>query len=602
MPSPDRLESMASAKVLTAAGHPAEETDTLRRADGLAVRLLSWAVQLRAVETLSRDLRREDWKDERDNFYQFAHSHILRPDRILDHIDYLPRLLSLAVALTDWNQAHRLVQATFAAIDLLKERTKAEKDDTCSVRLNGIASAASPADLWRSFLETVRRCAADAVVRSVRWSQSDGKIYPLPEQAMDLCELVGLERNAEAIRAMSLGFRESDLAKTAYKDYVRRYASRQRPAVEGESDLYGMYSHQADLAEFLKKSSGAVSASGAERVNLRCLVDPKDASEVSLFPYLFPARPYTAQEVSLFLPSLCVFESIQTAPAREWARYVRALRGVWVWERLVDEHSDAIEGSSSEVAPEIPARAIIGKHKSGSGARLGISSLLTTTESFKCAASGKADISRERYHRIERLVNLAISARPRPTHLLLPELALPERWIDTVSGLLINAGISLIAGLDYRLISPNLIYSEAVLVLKDDRLGFPSTVQIRQPKALPAPGEEEDLLAFFGKSWPTYLKDSPKPIYIHEGFCFGVLVCSELQNVAHRLQFQGKVDCVMILSWNPDLETFSSLVESASLDVHAHIALVNNRQYGDSRVRVPAKEHYLRDLCRLKGG
>ena len=95
---------------------------------------------------------------------------------------------------------------------------------------------------------------------------------------------------------------------------------------------------------------------------------------------------------------------------------------------------------------------------------------------------------------------------------------------------------------------------------------------------------------------------SPKPIYIHEGFCFGVLVCSELQNVAHRLQFQGKVDCVMILSWNPDLETFSSLVESASLDVHAHIALVNNRQYGDSRVRVPAKEHYLRDLCRLKGG
>lgn len=127
MPSPDRLESMASAKVLTAAGHPAEETDTLRRADGLAVRRLSWAVRLRAVETLSRDLRREDWKDERDNFYQFAHSHILRPDRIFDHIDYLPRLLSLAVALTHWNQAHRLVQATFAAIDLLKERTKAEK-------------------------------------------------------------------------------------------------------------------------------------------------------------------------------------------------------------------------------------------------------------------------------------------------------------------------------------------------------------------------------------------------------------------------------------------------------------------------------------------
>jgi len=80
------------------------------------------------------------------------------------------------------------------------------------------------------------------------------------------------------------------------------------------------------------------------------------------------------------------------------------------------------------------------------------------------------------------------------------------------------------------------------------------------------------------------------------------LVCSELQNVEHRLDLQGDVDCVMVLSWNQDLETFSALVEAASLDVHAHIALVNNRRYGDSRVRTPAKQHHGRDLCRLRGG
>lgn len=59
---------------------------------------------------------------------------------------------------------------------------------------------------------------------------------------------------------------------------------------------------------------------------------------------------------------------------------------------------------------------------------------------------------------------------------------------------------------------------------------------------------------------------------------------------------------MMVLSWNQDLDTFSALVESASLDVHAHIALVNNREYGDSRVRSPAKEAYKRDVCRLRGG
>ena len=40
MPSPEHLESMASARILTAAGNPSEEADTLRRADGLAVRRL----------------------------------------------------------------------------------------------------------------------------------------------------------------------------------------------------------------------------------------------------------------------------------------------------------------------------------------------------------------------------------------------------------------------------------------------------------------------------------------------------------------------------------------------------------------------------------
>jgi hypothetical protein len=69
-----------------------------------------------------------------------------------------------------------------------------------------------------------------------------------------------------------------------------------------------------------------------------------------------------------------------------------------------------------------------------------------------------------------------------------------------------------------------------------------------------------------------------------------------------RRGFQGNIDALFVLSWNQDLNTFSSLVEAAALDVHAYIALVNNREFGDSRVRVPRVESYRRDLCRLKGG
>ena len=91
-------------------------------------------------------------------------------------------------------------------------------------------------------------------------------------------------------------------------------------------------------------------------------------------------------------------------------------------------------------------------------------------------------------------------------------------------------------------------------------------------------------------------------VYRHYGFDFGVLICSELQEIRFREMFQGEVDSLFILAWNRDLETFSPLVESTALDVHAYIALVNNRLFGDSRVRSPAKEPFLRDLCRLRGG
>jgi hypothetical protein len=43
------------------------------------------------------------------------------------------------------------------------------------------------------------------------------------------------------------------------------------------------------------------------------------------------------------------------------------------------------------------------------------------------------------------------------------------------------------------------------------------------------------------------------------------------------------------------------LIESAALDVHAYTILVNNRSYGDSRIRVPAK-NLNRDLARVRGG
>lgn len=596
MPSPDKLESMAAAKVLAAAGQASEEADTLRRADGLSVRRLGWSVLLRAVETLSRDLRRDDWKDERSKFYKFALSHILRPDKIFDHLDYLPRLLSLAVALKDWPDAKRLFDAAITSLTEVEKATEKK-----CVRVNGHDTA--PDKIlwaeWESIRDGVRRSAADAISRSLRWGKAEGGMQPLPEVALKLCSDVGLEGTEEDLEVVSLAIREADWAKTSYKDHLRRDATRQRISISGEEPLASCYDlHLGDLTDFLQKSAVNNDLS-TFRVHPRAAKPSAEDETASFLPYLFPTRPYSTEEVSLFLPDDCVFVGKggdKKTPARNWARYVRALRGVWVWESLLEPTAQ----EPGDTNPDDIKLAILdgASHKQ---VLLGISSLLTSDDTWKDAASGRSDLSRARYKRIEDVVNQAIQASPRPTHLLLPELSLPERWLGTVSGLLRDSGISLIAGLDYH-VAKSTIHSEAVLILADDRLGFPAFVRIHQPKTQPAPTEDFVLQRDFGKSWtslPTYNK---KPVYLHKGFAFGVLVCSELQNVQHRLNFQGAVDCMMVLSWNQDLETFSALVESASLDVHAYVALVNNRRFGDSRVRVPEKINHKRDVCRLRGG
>jgi hypothetical protein len=337
---------------------------------------------------------------------------------------------------------------------------------------------------------------------------------------------------------------------------------------------------------------------GVRRVHPRC--EHQNEGDASLLPYLLATRPYTAQEVALFCPTECVFQPRQAALER-WGAYTHAVRGAW---RAPSEETNPNEPVALSLPGDIDAAAIADLSRTGDRPviKLGITSLKTTTQSWEAAAAGRIDRSPARYARLATIVNLAIKADPRPSHLILPELSIPESWLETITSILLEAGISLIAGLDYQHYGSNEIGSSAALILWDDRLGFPSSIQIRQPKLVAAPAEEEDLWRSYGKQWRRWQNNRSHPVYLHQGLHFGVLICSELQNIRHRERFQGNVDLLTVLSWNKDIETFSSLIQSASLDVHAYIALVNNRTYGDSRVRSPRKEAHERDICQIRGG
>jgi hypothetical protein len=599
MPLPEHIGKSQAARAL-AATDSADDADSLRRADGLTLRRLGWSVLLRAVNTLARDLRPEDWKAQRDDFYEFAHEHVIRADKVLEQIDHLPRLLSFAVSLGDWIPARRVYRETIAAIYELEKATR-----TAGVRINGVEADIVPPEVWNDTREQVRRFFREALIRAYPVSSTP----PRARAFADLLKDVRL--TTEELVRLAQQARETDWGRVPYRVHLRTEAVQQPSEQLGEALLAECYQHADCLRQFLERTDNKASGPPPRRVAPPA-IGTGDAAPRSILPFLFPTRPYTPEEIALYLPDECVFgEPITSAHA--WADYTRAVRGVWVRGNLADELEpepigDGGEdggGSQSFAVNEAdsggrPPPAIIKRSAPNRAVRLGLTSFAVSDESWERGAAGAPDLSPRRYWQLARIVNLAISTTPKPDYLLLPELSVPECWINTVAGRLQASGISLIAGLDYEHHPRRRVDSSAVLVLTDDRLGYASSIQVRQRKSLPAPGEEEQLFASHGLSWMEGA--DRKQVYQHNGLHFGILVCSELQNIDYRADFQGQVDCLITLSWNKDLESFSALVDAAALDVHAYVALVNNRRYGDSRLRRPAKRSFDRDVCRVRGG
>jgi len=137
--------------------------------------------------------------------------------------------------------------------------------------------------------------------------------------------------------------------------------------------------------------------------------------------------------------------------------------------------------------------------------------------------------------------------------------------------------------------------------LVTDQLGFQTPLMYVQEKARPAVSEASELSKIGNKSLKPFV-GVRKPVIKHGDFYFAILICSELTNLTFREPLRGRIDALIVPEWNPDTNSFASFVESAALDVHCYVVQVNNRMYGDTRVRGPYREVFKRDVVRTKGG
>ncbi|HED4051479.1 TPA: hypothetical protein R4258_003806 [Citrobacter freundii] len=612
MPSPNQLEDSIAAKVLSAAGSVGENADTLRRADGLTIRRLGWSLQLRHVETLARDLPPHEWKEQREEFYQFAYNHILRPDNLFAHFSYLPRLLGFAISMNEWHHAESIVRKADNAIDILASVVTSGKE----ISINGCKTRAIN-DLWRYVKGTLSWLFIDAATRYYSADKLFAEQRSKKEECLSDIFFKNIAQTLTSFKdILSLNFdlskfysdapllARADLAQEPYKKILHSKSARKivvNRDRKKEREILKLFRSSSlidiDTLKYFLKSTKTLRLAN---------VDEDNRSSESFLPYLFPTRPLSPSEISELAPECVGLASEDNnasddSPTAIWASYVQALRGVWIQPTQLATEQYLDETTLKQA--KYPNNLHIGTDKKRKVV-VALTNIRTEEEDWAAMACNKSNLSRVRYQRISELVNATLRLSPKPDYVLFPELSIPLRWVNSIGDRLSAAGISLIAGTEYRHINNNELLSEALLILSDNRLGYPAFVKIWQPKLEPAVGEDETLLSMYGKSWAfSSIAGKPeKPVYIHNGVNFGVMICSELQNSKARIHFQGAIDALMVLSWNKDLDTFSSLIESAALDVHAYTILVNNRKYGDSRVRSPAKESFMRDLARVKGG
>ncbi|WP_316809221.1 RNA-directed DNA polymerase [Pedobacter agri] len=222
--------------------------------------------------------------------------------------------------------------------------------------------------------------------------------------------------------------------------------------------------------------------------------------------------------------------------------------------------------------------------------------------SWKAHVIGTREPDLTRYKRLYELVNSILLTKDRKVdYIVLPELALSQAAVNAISKKIKGSGITLITGIEYDIDrTDGTARNRIAIVLPITVDGRTELVQIIQEKIIPAIHEAKELNDSAGLRLVAYNKD--KYIISKNGFTFSSLICNEFLNIDYRSGLRGKIDGLFLAEWNQDIETYNSLVESAASDLHAFIVQVNNRLYGDTRVRAAFKKAHERDVARIRGG
>ncbi|RYZ91584.1 MAG: RNA-directed DNA polymerase, partial [Proteobacteria bacterium] len=549
---PDTEAAMAS-KTLLVSQNPLSNSAVLRDADIMTLKRAGFADLLHDSEEYARHLESREWRDKRNEFYGLVIRHIATPQGLFDFNRYLPRIVSLMVKCGDWDDLSKLIKRLDEVKLLILETCSVDPEDldlafrNLSQRLDLAVLVAMPFQGEREHAQTVR---------------SIIKIRELGSLLRGDVSVPHLLRKANKLQRSDWRW------DPFYDDYVADYST----TPESDPELPRAVSRALYIRSLRRALSHVDRVRSLNSETWRAMV--------------FPTRPIHVANLSKCLP-------LKDCGSRLYY-YVLAVRGVRIPRSLLPQIKKTANGRVASVSVGAAASQPV---------MMGVSSFETSEICWKYAARGNPILTRKRFESLTDFFNSVLKSKTRPHILLLPELSIPRKIAGKLTYWLGRNNVSVVAGLEYKVVkdATDKRRNQALVSMSLGK-GY-GQVALLQLKGAAAWEEAVQLRQIAGATLDTLDDQYPElPVYILNGFAFGVLICSDLTSVKNRAWFQGKVDALLIPEWNQDLNSFSSLVESAALDVHAFVVQANNRKYGDSRIRAPFREPYMRDVVQVKGG
>ena len=508
---------------------------------------------------------------------------------VFEHYPYFPRILSMAFACSNSPAADE-----FKLCMEIIRRVRESLDEISSVKFLelGTSNDTKVAELkrrWRlkifhTFGQRILECGLISV-------QDESTRYLLLAETARLFPDLFDSKGKELIDLPSYKeIQNRDLADVAFKTVIWEYQCRGRRLSFAEIPMLNkdlLAELEGDAAESFGKMWSAINGGDGET----------RLERETPMALLFATRGVDQWDMSLAFPEFRNEDRELSRKILSWYHSSDFAMPTWT------------NGSGGVMQLEIPYSQ--GKDRF----RIGLTSWKTDDRSWVAGACGRKDpLLMDRFKRLSIVVNhvFELPSAKRPHYLLMPELAINPMHFLFFARKLALAGVSFVSGVDYIHQFPSRSAGGLRVVTNEVWGSFcvdnsrARAILVRFVKSRMARDEGKALFSVAHAVCRKGTDNLPLKIIRHgsrgRNIDIGLLICSDVLNIDYRAKLRGKIDLLVVPAWNKDVPTYSSLVDAAAYDVHAFIALVNSRIYGDTRLRSPAKLDYERDVIRVRGG